>query len=191
MFPLGLPSHSLYSHLFGCHPPVSQAVSLQLAVVPDCHMVSQPLSCTPFMLSSPGSSCEAFWPASKQGLSHHHFFTGFCCAQPSVRQSQGVRVLEEVEYHSYTMSLLTKVTLPGAWAPCLQHRWDSRAASPTDRWNHWDHIFNFFLTNNEVWIIVFPPIKISSNSDHLCSRAEKSSKYFKTITHSQKKNSTL
>lgn len=66
MFPLGLPSHSLYSHLFGCHPPVSQAVSLQLAVVPDCHMVSQPLSCTPFMLSSPGSSCEAWFLACLQ-----------------------------------------------------------------------------------------------------------------------------
>jgi len=33
MFPVGLLSHSLCSHLFGYHPPVVQAVSLQLVVV--------------------------------------------------------------------------------------------------------------------------------------------------------------
>lgn len=44
MFPLRLPNHSPCSHLFGYHPPVVQAVSLQLAVLPDCHMVSQPSS---------------------------------------------------------------------------------------------------------------------------------------------------
>lgn len=54
-----------------------------------------------------------------------------------------------------------------------------------------DHIFQFFLSNNEVQKIVFPLIKIGSNSNHVSSRAEKSSKYFKTITHSQKKKSTL
>lgn len=59
MFPLGLPSHSLCIHLFGYHPPVVQAVSLQLAIVPDCHTVSQLSSFKPFMFSSPESSCEA------------------------------------------------------------------------------------------------------------------------------------
>lgn len=73
------------------------------------------------------------------------------CAQPAMRQSQGVKLLEEVECHSYTMSLLHKTHTPWGLGtlPTAQVRQQS-TASPTDRWNHSDHIFNFFLTNNAV-----------------------------------------
>lgn len=66
MFPPGLPSHSRCCHLFGYRPPVVQAVSSQLAGVPDCHMVFRPRSFQSFTLSWPGSSCEACFSAGLQ-----------------------------------------------------------------------------------------------------------------------------
>lgn len=94
IFLSGLPSHSLCSHLFGYHPPVVQAVSLQLVVVPDCHMASEPPSLKPFMFSLPGSSCEACLLARLQAGSFISPLTSLPApgsAQPVMRRSEAPR----------------------------------------------------------------------------------------------------
>lgn len=102
MFPPGFPSHSLCSHLFEYCPPVVQAVSLQLGVVPDCHTVSQPSSFKPFVFFSTGSSCEEWFFGSTPSRVFHI----------------NIWLLAPISAQPVTSLRLEH---------CLQHRWESRA----------------------------------------------------------------